>query len=340
MARKTYKKIITSKELKAQINPKNLKMIDRYLKEKNMKCSDETIKGYRSDLNIFFTWNLLENENKFFVDVKKIELSDFFSYGVEELRWSPKRFGRIKSCLSSFSDFIVNYFDEEYPTFKNVVLKAIENLKSNPVREKTILSEEQVDSLLNYLQNEINKPQEACLLALAVCCGARAQELLRFTTDIIDEENLAFQDMFIETTKKIKTKGFGKQGKPLHKYILKDKFLPYYKAWLSEREKIMIKNGKNHNFIFIKSDGEPAKLSTIRSWSKKWDKFLDDNFYFHSLRHYIVTQLTRLGCDSDFIIAIMGWSSADMYKIYNDLTDKERNWKGLDKLKKNLETNN
>jgi hypothetical protein len=34
----------------------------------------------------------------------------------------------------------------------------------------------------------------------------------------------------------------------------------------------------------------------------------------------------------------MGWSSGgEMYKIYNDLSAKERKWKDLDKLKVHLE---
>lgn len=339
MARKTFKKKITDDELLSKISPLNKQMMEYFLKDRNMKCSDETIKAYRSDLNIFFTWNLLYNKNKDFVDIKKFEFSQFFSYGIEELKWSPNRFGRMKSCLSSLSNFIVNLFDEDYPHFKNVILKSIENLKKNPVREKTILSEEQVDGLLKYLL-EINRPQEACLLALAISCGARASELLRFTTSLIDENNTAFDGMFIETTKEIKTKGFGKQGKLLYKYILKEYFMPYYKVWLKEREVIMKNNNKNHDFLFIKANGDPAILSTIRSWSEKWEKQLGVPFYFHSLRHYIVTHLTRLGLDSDFIIEIMGWSSSDMYKIYNDLTAKERNWKGLDKLKDHLDNKN
>lgn len=336
MSRATFKKIITSEELTKEFNPENVKMVTRFLKDKNMKCSDGTINGYKSDLNIFFTWNLLENDNKFFVDIRKIEFSDFFSYAIEELKWSPKRFGRMKSCLSSFSNFIENYFDDVYPTFRNVILKSIDNLMNNPVREKTILLESQVDALLTHLSKELNKPQEACLLALAANSGARASELLRFTTKLIDENNTAFDGMFLETTKEIKTKGFGKQGKLLYKYILKDKFLPHYHLWLIEREKIMTANNKDHDSIFIKSNGEPAELGTIRSWSEKWETFLGVPFYFHSLRHYLVTNLTRIGMESDFIVELSGWSSAQMYNTYNDLTAKDRKWKSLDKLKMHM----
>lgn len=60
MARKTFRKVITSDELLDQVNPKNKKLMNRFIKEKNTRCSDATIVNYTSDLNIFFTWNLLE----------------------------------------------------------------------------------------------------------------------------------------------------------------------------------------------------------------------------------------------------------------------------------------
>lgn len=333
IARKTYRKVITSDELMQEVNPKNSKLSARFLKEKNIKSSEGTIKAYKSDLDIFFIWNLKENDNKFFVDIKKIEFSDFFSYCVEELQWSPNRFARMRACLSSFSNFIETYFDEEYPMFRNVMLKTIEPMAKQAVREKTILLEDQINDLLSYLAVAKNNPQEACLLALASFSGSRISELTRITVDIIDENNTAFEGMFLETVKQIKTKGRGKHGKPLHKYIIRDAFVPYLQAWLPVRDQIMKENEQEHNCLFIKRDGTPAKTETIRGWSEKWEKRLGVPFYFHSLRHYFVTQLTRLKLDSEFIVEISGWSSTDMYKIYNDLTAKDREWKNLDNLK-------
>ena len=337
--RKIYRQTITSPELWDKVNPKNISLMQRFLKEKNTRCSNLTVEGYDSDLRIFFTWNLIYNENKYFPEIKKIEFADFFNYGAGELQWSSSRFSRLRSVLSGISDYFEKFYGEDYKDFRNVILKVIESMPRSPKHKKTILSEQQVNDLLNYLSKEISKPQEACLLALAIGCGARVSELLRIDISIIDENNLAFDDIFIETSEQIKTKGFGKQGKPLYKYIIKDAFLPYYHIWLEERKKIMDKAGKEHDYLFVKSNGEPAKVSTIRSWIIKWEQFLGVPFYPHCLRHYITTYLTRLGLSSDFIIEIMGWSTAEMYKTYNDLTAKERKWKDLGKLQEALDKN-
>ena len=110
--RKTFRKVITSPELIEQINPKNVKLMNRFLKNFATKRSPNSVISYRSNLNIFFCWNILENENCFFVDIKKRELMDFFDYCVTELKWNSNRFCQMHSCLSSFSSWIENYFDD------------------------------------------------------------------------------------------------------------------------------------------------------------------------------------------------------------------------------------
>jgi hypothetical protein len=55
--------------------------------------------------------------------------------------------------------------------------------------------------------------------------------------------------------------------------------------------------------------------------------------YAHAFRHFIVSDLSRKNCSSDFIVAVMKWKTADMVKIYNDLEDKDKKWKEIDKLK-------
>ena len=67
--RETFRKVITSPELIVQINPKNQQLADRFLKNFATKRSPNSVISYRSNLNIFMCWNILWNENKFFVDI-------------------------------------------------------------------------------------------------------------------------------------------------------------------------------------------------------------------------------------------------------------------------------
>jgi site-specific recombinase XerD len=332
MPRKTFKLQTTSEELIAQINPENKKLVSRFLREKNTRSSDSTIKGYESDLNIFLVWNLQYNNNKYFVDIKKLEFSEFFSFGVSEMHWSSARFGRVKSVLSSLSNFIERFMDDLYPNFKNVILKAVESMPKNTVREKTILTDEQVENLLNYFKDK--DKQLCCWLALSIASGSRFSELLRFTIDNIDENHTAFDGLFLETLKPIKSKGRTKTGKMLIKYILKDFFLPYYNSWLEERQEIINKNNKIHNFVFIKDNGDPAKESTARSWVMKIEEQLNGvPYYPHCNRHYYTTMLSKKKIPSELIQELVGWSSEGMVKLYTDTTVKDRSWDELDNLK-------
>jgi site-specific recombinase XerD len=333
--RETYRKVITSPELIEQINPKNKMLVDRFLKNFATKRSPNSVVSYKSNLNIFMCWNLLYNENEFFVELKKFNLLDFFDFCCTELKWNSNRYAQMHSCLSSFSTFIENIYDEKYPMFRNLLPK-IEKLPKEAVRKKSVFKKEELDYLMECLGKQ-EKIQEQCLLALIMSSGSRASELLRFTTDMIDENHVAFDGLFLETTEDIRVKGRGVNGKYIPRYLIKDIFLPYYKKWLPIRNQIMKETGKSHNFIFIRSDGEPAQLSTIRSWMEKWDNVLDKHWYPHAGRHFWCSYLLSIGLEKQLVQELQAWSSDALVDIYNDNTAKDMKWKGLEKLKAALE---
>lgn len=332
MARKTFRKVITSDELVEQINPKNKRLINAFLKHKNAKCSDKTIINYKSDLNIYFCYNLVNNDNKFFIDVKKLELAEFFDYCIIELQWSGNRYSRMRSLLNSFSKFIEDYLDDNYPDFRNIVDKAVTKIPKEPVRKKTILLEEQVYLLRNRLIEE-DKVDQAMYLMLLASSGARVSETFCIKNSLIDENNTAFGDIFLETTEEIKTKGHGKKGTMMTRFLVKDVFMPTYKLWLPIREKRLKDNNKESDALIVDKNGDDLTPSKVQNFLRYWETILNVNLYCHCYRHFLVSDLTRKNCSSDFIIAVMKWKSADMFKIYNDIQDKDRNWKEIDKLK-------
>ena len=331
--RKTFKKIIVTDELLKQINPKNMQLKNSFLKEKNTRSSSTTISAYDSDLNIFFTWNLLSNDNKFFIDIKKLEFANFFSYVTDELMWNSARFSRLRACLSSLSQFIEKFYDEEYPMFKNVILKVISPMPKSASREKTLLTEEDIYRLLEHLEKK--DAQQACWLALAFSSGARFSELFRFTINNIDVNKTAFDGIFLETTTPIKTKGRTKSGKMLYKYIIKDIFVPYYEKWLIERASIMKETShEEHGYLFIKKDGSKAEDGTVRSWISGMSNFMGVTVYPHCFRHAITTHLSKIGLPHQLIQEIMGWQSLSMVQIYDDTSIKDKEWEELKVMKK------
>lgn len=340
MGRTTFRKIITSPELITQINPENKRLMERFLKNYSTKKSPNTIVNYRSNLNIFFCWLVREDNNIPFIELKKMDFMDFFDYCSLELQWGSNRFHQCHSCLSSFSTWIERVMEGgKYDTFRNL-LPYIEKPDKEVVRKKSVFTKEEVDMLMDKLGEE-DRVQEQCLLALMLSSGARASELARFRTDIINENNLAFGDLFLETTEEVQIKGKGVNGKSELRYILKDTFLPYYYKWLPIRKDIMEKTGQSHTHIFITRNGIPASKATFRGWMERWDSFtrkeFGKNFYPHSLRHHFVSQLLSIGLEKELVQNIISWATADMVDVYSDLKATDREWKSLDKLKSALE---
>ena len=78
MGRGTVYNNITSPELVKQISQENKDLMDDFLEYlQSIDRAATTIKVYRNNLEIFFVWNLQNNNNKSFVDLSKREIAKF-----------------------------------------------------------------------------------------------------------------------------------------------------------------------------------------------------------------------------------------------------------------------
>ena len=313
MGRTTVYNNITNEDLISQINPKNTELMNDFLDYLvSIDRSKGSINGYKSDLLIFFCWNVTENENKYFIDLTKRELAKFQKHAISEWGWSSNRLARVKSAMSSMSNYIENILDDEIENYRSIVRK-IESPVKQPVREKTIITDQEVDEILNKLVDD-KRYQIACAFALAAFCGARKSELLRYKVSYFDDSNIMKDASLYRTPEAIQTKGRGSNGKMLYKYTLLD-FKKYFDLWMNERKE---NNLLDNEFLFVKQNGETMSVSGLDSYAETISRYLGRPFYFHSLRHQLCSRLFRLGLPSDVIQEYFGWSSAEMLQIYND----------------------
>lgn len=311
--RSTVYNLITSDEKIAQINPKNVQLMNDFLDYLvSIDRSSTTIKGYKNDLLIFFCWNIDENENKYFVDLTKREIAKFQKHAMTDWGWSSNRLSRVKSTLSSMSNYIENILDDEIENYRSIVRK-VESPVKQPVREKTIITDEEVDQILNDLVRD-KEYQIACAFALAAFGGARKSELLNYKVSYFDDKNIMKDAALYATPEPIKTKGRGSLGKLLIKYTLLD-FKKYFDLWMSDRKE---KGLLDNEYLFVNSKGETLGISGMNSFANTISNYLGRPFYFHSLRHQLCSRLFRLGLPSDVIQEYFGWTSADMLNVYND----------------------
>lgn len=321
MSRKTKMNSLTSADLLAKVNPENLRLINDYTDYlRSIQHSESTINVYTNDLQIAFVWALNHNNNKFFVNWSKRDIVAFQNWLVNENGNSPARVRRIKATLSSLSNYIESVMDDEYPEFRNIINK-IKNPVNQPVRDKTILSDEQIDELLKHLV-EHEQFDKACLVALAVCSGRRKAELLRFKVEYFDDANLICDGALYKTSEKIKTKGRGINGKQIYCYTLAKRFKPYFDLWMDYRKK----NGMESVWLFPTKENpdEHIKISTLNSWASSFSKILGVDFYMHSLRHSWTTGLIRAGLPETVVQQLAQWSNLDMVAVYNDCDAEEQ----------------
>lgn len=321
MGRKTKSNKITSAELKDDVLKWNRDLEEDFLVYlKSVDRSEGTIYQYRNDLNIFFVWNLQNNDNKRFIDVTKREFARFQNHALTEWEWSPKRIRRVKSVISSMSNYIENILDEEeeFRGYRSSINK-IESPANVTVREKSIFSEHELKRLLNHLVGN-EEYRKAAALALAMYSGRRKSELPRFKVSHFRDENVLF-DTFWKTDDKIQTKGRGSKGKQIHLYVLKDKFEPYLDLWMKERKKKGIES--EWLLTSLKHPEEPIGVDTLDYWADEFTEFLGKDFYWHSMRHFFCTMLARQNIPQNVIQDIIQWDSADMVRLYTDISVDE-----------------
>lgn len=331
MGRKIQQNKITSPELLAQVNPENKRLLEDFLTYlRSIQRSETTIAGYRSDAEIAFVWALQNNGNKFFVDWTKRDIVAFQNWMLNNNGNSPARVRRVKSVLSSMSNYIENVLDDEYKGFRPIIRK-IENPLNQAVQEKTVLSDEQCDQLLNVLM-EKGWYEKACCVALAFYSGRRKSELVRFKVSYFDDENIIFGSLY-KTPEKVKTKGRG-NGKMLYCYTLAKEFKPYFDAWMKYREE----NGIESEWLFPDHE-DPSKhldANTLSTWSSSFSRILGVPFYMHAARHRFSTALHNAGIPDNVIKEIIGWESLEMVAVYVDSSadDEIGKYFGEDGIKK------
>lgn len=312
MGRKTKMNKITSDEKTARINKKNLRLKDDFLLYlKSVQRSHGTISGYDNDLLIVFTYVMEHLDNKDFQRISKRDLIGLQNWLISNGN-SSARIRRIKAAISSLSNYCENILADDDPDFDGYrsIVKKIENPPLQAVREKTVWEDEELENLLEQLMAQ-NQYEKACFVALGMYGGRRKAEICRFKVSDFDDDKLVCDGALYKSAP-ILTKG----NKYLECYTLAKKFKPYFDAWMKHRKELGIES--EWLFPDSKDSSSPIRISTLNSWANTFSRLSGRDFYAHSLRHYFVSALSRAGIPDNVVVQIIGWSSSEMFNIYND----------------------
>ena len=225
---------------------------------------------------------------------------------------SSARIRRLKAAISSLSNYCEHILSDDDPDFEGYrsIVRKIENPPLTPVREKTVWSDEELESLLDRL-TEMGEYGKACFVALGMFGGRRKAELCRFRVSDFDDDHVVC-DGALYRSSPILTKG----DKMLECYTLKKRFDPYLELWIVQR----VERGIDSPWLFPMrgNPDEHISATTANSLAETCSRLTGRDFYFHSLRHYFVSALSRAGIPDGVVVEIMGWSSSEMFKIYDD----------------------
>lgn len=318
MPRKTIRKSLTNQEKLALVNTENLRLKEDFLEYlKSLRRSPGTLAGYNNDLDIVFTYVMEKLGNKDFRKLTKRDIISIQNWLVSNGN-SPARIRRIKSAISSLSNYCENILSDDDPDYEGyrAVVRKIENPPLQPVREKTVWEDEELENLLDLLV-EKGKYEIACFVALGMYGGRRKSELCRFRVSDFDSSRLVCDGALYKSAP-LMTKG----GKMLECYTLAHKFKPYLDLWMSYRNE----KGISGDWLFPdrNNPNNHIQISTVNSWANTLSTMTGRDFYVHALRHFYCSALIRAGIPDSVIVDIVGWSSSEMLKIYDDNPKDDR----------------
>lgn len=316
--RSTVYNSITSEDKLEQVCEDNLQLEDDFLEYlTSTDRAKSTIKQYKANLHVFWCWNLEFNKNKSFVDLTKREITKFQNHALNVWNWSPSRVRTVKAVMRSLENYIITILDDEYPDYKQIWNK-IESPANEAVRKKTVFQTADLQTLLDKLV-ERKEYDKACMLSLAMNSGRRKAELIRFKVSYFNDENLICNGALYKTPEKVVTKGRGQRGKLLDIYILAKQFKPYLNLWLKQREELGITTDTLFpDYVDGKYVDESIGISTMNSWANTFSRLIGQPFYFHAMRHWFTTSLLEANLPESIVQDIIGWSSSDMLRIYDD----------------------
>lgn len=278
-------------EMWLQCNEKNRKLVEEYLRE-STQLSDQTLSQYTSALKIYFNWIRENCDNKGFWEITSKNYLFYQNFLTRRgLSSSAIKFKR--SAVSSLNNYVLLFYESEYPNFKNYINKGIASPAKNIVHEKEPLSLLEYSNLCKKLE-EMEYWQELAWLKVTFSTGCRKAESRQLLKEIVtyepkiskvvvkDEEGKdAIKESRSYISHKVRCKGKSKIGviRPLQ---FDEESMIAMKKWLE------IRGEDDCQYMFISKNNNISKqisLSGISAWnSKLFTRIIGRRFHAHCTR--------------------------------------------------------
>lgn len=310
-------------------NPKNLALINEKNKELQNMFLDyllskgrahKTIKAYTSGLNLFFSWNMVFNDNKDFVKITKEDFKKYVATGLTDWEWSMPTAHLYWAALHSLAEYVQVELDnvEEYAGYKSVIAKVTR--LSAPQSARTVkLSSEDAKLVFDELMRACDY-KAVCVFALMLYSGQKFKDLNQYKISDFNDKYV-IDGIVYKSPKMIMTQRHGKDV-PMYFYVLKKQFDPYLNLWLRYRDEAGIKT--EWLFPDHRVTGKCISLDYFRRLRKKIAKILGkDDFSWQSIRKLAREEFIKANLSKDVIQDMVGWDVNDGSLLCSNVNTSE-----------------
>lgn len=264
-----------NEQIYKQANSENKAILDDYILEmKSNGKSEKTIYQYTADIKMFFCWAYTNLKDKSVLEMKKRDFRRFFLQ-LQDNGASTSRINRVQCSLRNMLEFCS--MDEDEYDYPINAMKGIKGLQKEEVREIHFLTDEQINSILDYLISK-KQFQKALYLTISYESAGRRNEVFQI-----------LKEGFLDNNKTNTVQG--KRGK---------KFQLLYFARSKEIAQMYFDQRGEDNIasLWIVGKGEtkrPAKYETLYNWTVSFRKILEKqtgdsiDLNPHSFRHSSLT---------------------------------------------------
>lgn len=316
----------------ALCNQYNRDIMEEFLMN-SPQLSDKTKKAYRSNLMIWFNWVRQNLKDKPQYEIKSIEYMRYQNW-LMSLGHSSSDITNKRAAVSTLNNYIVLYYSDEYPMFKNFIVKGMPKPEQSFVNEKNPPTKEEFLHIVEVMK-EREDWQKVAYLLYTFDTGCRRAESIQLLKEVVDYKPIIKERTFVHgdgsrETRTVKyyqsnptrCKGRGKTGK-VRKLSFSENTMEAIKKWLD------VRGDDDCPYVFVsKHSGQYEQISdsTLNKWAAKvFSPILGRRFHPHILREAKATiSVVEEGKNISAVQRLLGHESSQTTEIYviADLDDE------------------
>ncbi|KRL01185.1 tyrosine recombinase XerC [Liquorilactobacillus capillatus] len=265
--------------------------------------SDETLKAYSEDIQIFSDFLKESGGETSFKQIKRLDVHAYMNF-LYDKQYQTTSIARMISSLRSLYHFLEKNGYVTSNPFSYV------QLKRHPRALPRFFYEKEMQALFDAVQGDDPMIiRDSALLESLYATGMRVSECTGLTLDALDSD--------VRTML-------------LHGKGSKDRYVPYgrycqralNRYFNKTRTPLMEKYHKNHNYVFVNHYGDPLTAAGVTYILKQIVKrsSLITEIHPHEIRHTFATHLMSNGADLRAVQELLGHSSLSTTQIYTHVT--------------------